>query len=111
MNESQAIGALGALAQETRLRIVRHLVAKGNEGDSAGEIGRAVDAAPAKITFHISALERAGLVSSEKVSRSIVYRIDFAQIGKVLNYLLQDCCDNNATVRACCELDGSEDCC
>jgi DNA-binding transcriptional ArsR family regulator len=111
MNESQAITALGALAQETRLRIVRHLVTKGTEGDSAGEIGRAVDAAPAKITFHISALERAGLVNSEKVSRMIVYRINFDQIGQVLNYLLQDCCNNNATVRACCGVDGADECC
>jgi len=108
MKEKQAIEALSALSHETRLRIVRHLVKKGEEGDSAGAIGTAVDAAPAKITFHISALERAGLVSSERVSRQIVYRIQFDQVGLLLNYLMRDCCNSNSTVMACC---GVADCC
>ncbi len=102
MNESQAIEALAALSHETRLRIVRHLVTRAEAGDSAGAIGEVVDAAPSKITFHVSALERAGLVSSERVSRQIVYRINFEQMGRVLNYVLTDCCANNATVMTCC---------
>lgn len=111
MNESQAIEALGALSHETRLRIVRHLVVKGTDGAAAGAIGEAVDAAPSKITFHISALERAGLVSSEKVSRQIIYRIDFNQVGALLNYLVSDCCGNDPTVLACCGVKDSKDCC
>jgi len=111
MNEEQAINALSALSHETRLRIVRHLVKRGDNGDSAGAIGTAVDAAPAKITFHISALERAGLVSAERVSRQIVYRIQFDQVGTLLNYLMRDCCNSNSTVLACCGIPGSDDCC
>lgn len=111
MKESQVVDALSALSHEIRLRIVRHLVTKGNDGDSAGAIGSIVDAAPAKITFHISALERAGLVSSERVSRQIVYRMNFDQMGLLLNYLMSDCCNNNETVLACCGVAGSDDCC
>lgn len=111
MNETQVIDALSALSHETRLRIVRHLVVKGDEGDSAGAIGEKVDAAPSKITFHISALERAGLVSSERVSRQIVYRIKFDQIGLMLRYLIQDCCNNNAAVLNCCGVTDSNECC
>lgn len=111
MNESQVIDALGALSHETRLRIIRHLVVKGEEGDPAGAIGLAVDAAPSKITFHISALERAGLVSSERVSRQIIYRVDFSKIGALINYLMRDCCNNNATVLATCGISGSDHCC
>jgi len=111
MKENQAIDALSALSHETRLRIVRHLVKKGQEGDSAGAIGTAVDAAPAKITFHISALERAGLVSSERISRKIIYRIQFDQIGLLLNYLMRDCCNSNPSVMACCGVTDSGDCC
>jgi len=102
MNESQVIDALGALSHETRLRIVRHLVVRGHEGDAAGAIGQVVDAAPSKITFHISALERAGLVSSEKVSRQIIYRINFDEVGAMLSYLIKDCCGNDATVLKRC---------
>jgi len=102
MDESQAIIALGALSHETRLRIVRHLVASGQDGDSAGSIGQAVGAAPSKITFHVSALERAGLVTSERVSRHIVYRINFLQMGGLLSYLIQDCCKNDVSVLERC---------
>nr|CAA6824591.1 MAG: Unknown protein [uncultured Thiotrichaceae bacterium] len=111
MNENQVIDALSALSHETRLRIVRHLVVRGDEGDSAGAIGEVVDAAPSKITFHVSALERAGLVSSERVSRQIVYRIRFDQMGLVLKYLIHDCCKNNATVLSCSGVAGSDGCC
>lgn len=111
MNESQVIDALGALSHETRLRIVRHLVVRGEEGDPAGVIGQAVDAAPSKITFHISALEQAGLVTSERVSRQIIYRIDFKIIGNLINYLMRDCCKSNPTVLATCGVEGSSVCC
>lgn len=111
MNEIQAIDALSALSHATRLRIVRHLVNHGEKGDSAGAIGMAVDAAPAKITFHISALERAGLVSSERISRQIIYRIQFEQIGALLMYLMRDCCNGNSVVMACCGLSGTDKCC
>jgi DNA-binding transcriptional ArsR family regulator len=102
MNESQAIDVFAALAHETRLRIVRHLVVKGASGNSAGGIGEVVNAAPSKITFHISALERAGLVSSEKVSRQIIYRVNFDQMGALLTFLMRDCCNNDASVLATC---------
>jgi len=102
MNESQAIDSLAALSHETRLKIVRHLVVQGDEGASAGAIGEAVDAAPSKITFHISALERAGLVSSERVSRQIIYRIEFSHMGKLIAYLMHDCCGGNTKVLSCC---------
>lgn len=110
MNESQAIAALGALSHETRLQIVRHLVKAGSKGDTAGSIGIAVNAAPSKITFHISTLERAGLVSSERVSRQIFYRITFEQLGSLLKYLMQDCCKFNATVMACCGVKNDDKC-
>jgi len=111
MKESQVVVSLSALSHETRLRIVRHLVTKGGDGASAGAIGEAVDAAPSKITFHISALERAGLVSSEKVSRQIVYRISFEQLGQLLRYLMTDCCKDNSIVRASCGVGDSGECC
>lgn len=111
MNESQAIASLGALAHQKRLQIVRHLVTVGNEGDTAGSIGTAVDAAPSKVTFHISTLERAGLVSSERVSRQIIYRIKFEQIGFLLKYVMDDCCQYDPTVLVCCGVKNNDKCC
>jgi ArsR family transcriptional regulator len=102
VNEGQAIDALGALAHEIRLKIVRHLVMCGDDGASAGAIGQAVDAAPSKVSFHIAALERAGLARSEKVSRQIIYRIDFRNMGGLLKYLMTDCCKNDSQILSCC---------
>lgn len=104
MKESQAIEALGALGHEVRLRIIKHLIKQGDEGAAAGAIGKVVKAAPSKVTFHISALERAGLVVSTRVSRSIVYRVQFDQMGKLIGYLLDDCCQSNPEVLSKCSV-------
>jgi len=102
MEESQVIQALGALAQETRLRIVRHLVECGTDGAPAAKIGEAVDASSSRLSFHLSALEHASIVSSQRVSRSIIYRVNFEQVGGLISYLLHDCCQNHPTVNDCC---------
>lgn len=102
MDEARAIDALGALAQRTRLAIVRHLVRQGREGASAGTVAEAVGAAPSRASFHLAALERAGLVVGERVSRRIVYRADFEQLGRLVAFLLEDCCANDPSVRRRC---------
>lgn len=111
MKESQAISALAALSQETRLRIVRFLVEKGPEGASAGDIAEAMDSAASKISFHLSNLVHSGLVQSKRQSRNIIYRVDFAQLGGVINYLLTDCCQDHPDIRSCCEPGKSGPCC
>ncbi len=102
MNEKQALGVLGALSQETRLRIIRYLVQCGKEGASAGEVGKQVDATSSRASFHLSTLEQAGAISSERQSRKIIYRADFRNLGNLISFLLNDCCDNHPDIRACC---------
>jgi len=106
MNEGQVIEAMGALAQETRLRILRYLVTKGSTGAPAGEIGKAVDAASSRASFHLSTLSKAGLVTAERKSRQIIYRVDFQAMGSMLGYLIKDCCNNHQDVVACCQIPG-----
>lgn len=102
MDQSQAISAFAALTDPTRLAILRLLVRKGAEGATAGEIGAAVDAKPSRATFHLSTLKQAGLLRSEKVSRNVIYRVDFARIGALVAYLVEDCCAGDARVKSCC---------
>ena len=102
MDQGQAIAALGALAQETRLEIVRYLVRCGTEGASAGDIATAVGASSSRASFHLANLENAGLVQARRASRSIVYRARFEQLGAVIGYLLEDCCGGADEVRRCC---------
>lgn len=102
MEETEAINVLSALSQETRLRIVRHLVSCGDEGASAGEIGKVVDATSSRGSFHLSALENAGVITSERRSRSIIYRAEFDLLGRLISFLLNDCCGAHPDIRACC---------
>ncbi len=103
MTEKQALDMLGALSQETRLRIVRYLVRRGPEGAPAGEVGKRVDASSSRASFHLSALEQAGVISSERQSRRIIYRADIQNLGNLISFLLNDCCGNHPDIRACCK--------
>ena len=102
MNERQAISMFGALSQETRLHIVRFLVACGEKGASAGDVGAQVGASSSRASFHLSALERAGAISSERRSRRIIYRANIENLGGLVSFLLNDCCGSHPNVLACC---------
>lgn len=103
MNESQALAALRGLSNETRLQIVRLLVRAGPDGMAAGDLAAATDAAASRMSFHLSNLEHAGLLVSERQSRKVIYRVDFERMGGVINYLLVDCCRDHPDIRACCD--------
>ena len=102
MEESQVVSALSALSQETRLRMVRHLVTKGSEGAAAGEVAEAAGASSSRASFHLNALSQAGLITATRASRSIVYRVNFPAMGALIAYLIKDCCQNDPAVISCC---------
>lgn len=87
-----AVDALGALAHETRLSVFRALVKAGPEGMIAGAIAEHQCVPPSTMSHHLATLERAGLVQSERESRLIHYRADFAGMRRLLTFLMQDCC-------------------
>lgn len=92
MKLDHAVTALSALAQETRLAVFRLLVREGREGLSAGDVAARLGVAPATLSFHLAQLERAGLLSSERHSRHIVYRIDLEGTRRLLAFLTEECC-------------------
>jgi len=100
MDETQALNALAALAQDTRLRIVRLLVTAGPEGMPAGAIGEAVDATSSRLSFHLSHLEQAGLVQSRREGRSICYAAAFGTLSGLIAFLMRDCCQGRPEVCA-----------
>ena len=87
-----AVDALGALAHETRLAVFRMLVEAGPDGLVAGSIAERAGVPPSTMSHHLATLERAGLVRSERESRQIHYRADFAGMRRLLAFLMQDCC-------------------
>jgi ArsR family transcriptional regulator, arsenate/arsenite/antimonite-responsive transcriptional repressor len=92
MKKSTVVAALGALAQETRLDIFRMLVQKGPAGIPAGEIGSRLALPSPTTSFHLNQLRFAGLVTSRRESRSIIYSANFKAINELVAYLTENCC-------------------
>ena len=92
MKKSTVVAALSALAQESRLDIFRLLVQKGPEGLPAGEIGERLGLPPPTLSFHLNQLRFAGLVRSQRESRSIIYSANFRAMNELLAYLTENCC-------------------
>src|SRR6516225_8133799 len=106
MKKSVVIGALGALAQETRLDIFRLLVQKGPEGMPAGDMGMRLGQPSPTMSFHLNQLRFAGLVSSRRESRSIIYTANFRVMGDLLGYLTENCCGGRPELCAPVEASG-----
>ena len=105
MQEPRAIAAFSSLANQTRLRMLKALVVAAPDGMTAGAVSEAVGASPSRASFHLAKLADTGLVSARRQAREIIYAIDFAAMGVLVAFILQDCCSNHAAVRACCGLD------
>lgn len=92
MNERQVLDAFGALAQQTRLQVIRKLVIAGPSGLAAGTIAEAVNVSPSNISFHLKELEHAGLISAQRQSCSIVYSANFKTLNGLAHFLMENCC-------------------
>ena len=101
MEQVRAVQALSALAHGTRLEIVRALVPCGAAGLAAGVLAERLGVAAPALSFHLGALEAAGLVGSRREGRKVIYRADCAMLGRLVGYLLDDCCGGDAGVGAC----------
>lgn len=95
MDKQQAIVALGALAQETRLDIFRYLVEASPHGVAAGQIGEQLSVPWATLSFHLKALQHAGLLERKRESRSIIYSVNFTTMNAVMGYLMENCCQGH----------------
>jgi len=111
-----AVQMMASLAQDTRLAVFRLLVRKGPEGLPAGDIAAALDVPAPTLSFHLSQLESAGLITSTRQGRSILYGVDFAGVRSLFEYLMEDCCQGrselcgvlNREKPACCGTDPQE---
>ncbi|QHE76663.1 ArsR/SmtB family transcription factor [Hydrogenophaga sp. PBL-H3] len=92
MDEIQAVKSLGALAQETRLRIFRALVAQGPLGLTPGQLTEVLGVAGTALSFHLKELSHAGLVSQERNGRHLIYRAEFSTMNDLLQFLTAHCC-------------------
>ncbi len=94
------MAALAALAQESRLDVFRLLIQSGPDGLAAGEIGAQLGLPSPTLSFHLNHLKYAGLVTSRRDSRSIIYRADYKAMNDLISYLMENCCRGDAELCA-----------
>jgi len=92
MKIKDAVAALSALAQESRLEVFRLLVPLGEEGLAAGEIAEQLKIAPATLTFHLKELCHARLLKSHREGRSIIYALRPEGMRGLMEFISEDCC-------------------
>src|SRR5689334_6126330 len=100
MEITDATRRLHALAQDSRLSVFRLLVRAGSEGVAAGEIARELGVASNTLSAHLSVLSNAGLVTSRREGRSIIYSADYGGMSELLAFLVEDCCQGRPEVCA-----------
>lgn len=92
MDTERAAEAFAALAQQTRLALVRRLMTHGASGLPAGAIAQAMDLPASTLSFHLTALERAGLLHATRHGRQVIYAVRIAGLRALLAFLTATCC-------------------
>jgi ArsR family transcriptional regulator len=100
MESKIAVSALSALAHQGRLDVFRMLVKAGPGGLAAGDIARAADILPNTLSASLNVLSHAGLITSRREGRSIIYIAAYEQMRDLLAFLMEDCCAGEAAICA-----------
>jgi ArsR family transcriptional regulator len=114
METKSAVSSLSALAHEGRLSIFRLLIQAGADGLAAGEIARRLDVLPNTLSASLTILSHAGLITSRRDGRSIIYSSNYDAMRVLLAFLMEDCCGGSPEICAplvaiasqCCEAEG-----
>lgn len=96
MLEDEVVKALAALAHPLRLQVFRALVVTGPGGLTPGVIQEALGVPAATLSFHLKEMANAGLITSERAGRNLVYRAEFGRMNALLGYLTENCCQGAA---------------
>jgi len=97
-NRSQA--AFAALAQPTRLKAFRRLVAAHPHGLPAGEVAQFCEVPHNTMSTHLAALMRGGLITVTRAGRSMHYRADLDGFRALIAFLMRDCCGGRPEICA-----------
>jgi arsenate reductase len=92
MKSTEAASGFAALSQETRLDLMRLLVTEGANGLPAGDIASHLGVPASTLSFHLAALERAGLTQSTRQGRQIIHAVRMAGLRQLLGFLTETCC-------------------
>ncbi len=96
MEHLSAVDALSALAHDSRLAIFRVLVPEGPDGLPAGEIGKRLGIAANALSFHLTRLRYAGLVSVRRNGQQMIYAAAYDGMQRLMGFLTEKCCQLDA---------------
>ncbi|NHZ82632.1 helix-turn-helix domain-containing protein [Massilia sp. CCM 8695] len=92
MENKDALAALAALAQESRLAVFRLLIEAGPDGMSPGLIGERLGIVPSSLSFHLKELSHAGLVAPTPSGRYLIYAAHMPTMRALIGFLTDNCC-------------------
>lgn len=95
LDQDSALECFAALAQESRMNIVRLLVQNAPTELSVSEIAQRLDIVPSTLSSHLGVLRRSGLVRSKRQQKEIHYSINMDGLGDLVRFLLEDCCNKS----------------
>lgn len=95
METKDAVTALAALAQSSRLAVFRTLVQAGPAGLPAGQVAELTGIPPSSLSFHLKELSHAGLAESRQEGRFVIYTARYETMNALLGYLTDNCCGGN----------------
>lgn len=95
MDKNDALSALSALGQDTRLEVFRLLVRAGPQGVAAGEVAARLGTVQNTMSSHLKILSQAGLIRAERDGRTIRYVADMTGFRDLLSFLMEDCCNGS----------------
>ncbi len=101
METKDAVTALAALAQESRLQVYRLLVQAGPAGLAAGKISESTGIPPSSLSFHLKELSHARLVNTRQDGRFVIYGAEFATMHALLEFLTANCCGGHSCNPVC----------
>ena len=82
-----------ALSQETRLKTFRLLVQVGTDGLAAGALSETLGIPHNTMSFHLSHMAHAGIISSRREGRSVIYSANFDVMRDLIGFMVKDCCN------------------
>ncbi len=95
MEEQSAVEALSALAHESRLAVFRLLVPQGSDGLTAGMIGKRLGIPANALSFHLTRLRYAGLVTMRRNGRERIYAAAYDGMQSLMGFLTENCCQSD----------------
>jgi ArsR family transcriptional regulator len=98
MTNTDAVIALAALAQDSRLAIFRLLVQQAPAGLTVGVIAERLDLAAPTLSFHLKALAHAGLVNTVQEGRFVRCHASMARINALVGFLTDNCCGGHPEI-------------